>query len=141
MIATNVTIEDLVKAERASHVILTNVRKLSEKRYSFVLRPTPYKYPNGDHVWQRRSTSWLQDERRVFAVCWHGHRQFLENLFDLRPDAIVRSHIGREKVVHRGKVNLDTANIPLGPPITGGYPRACEACSCPNSGGLGIFIE
>lgn len=140
MIATGVTLEQLVKAERDNNVRLENVRRLNPKgtRWSFVLRPTInkpfYIRKNGRkvyiHEWQRKSTGWRQDDRIVYAICWHGHKAFLETLFEQAPNAIVRSHLGREKVVHRGSVDESTRYIPLGPPITGGYPLAEDACFC-----------
>lgn len=41
--------------------------------------------------WQRCSASPLQGERRVSAVCWHGHYAFMRYLLALRPDARIKS--------------------------------------------------
>lgn len=82
------------------------------------------------YFYERKSASYFRPERRVHAVCWHGHRDFLDALFNIKPNAVVRSRIGREKVVHRGVVDLETQFIPIGAPIAGGYPLVGEACFC-----------
>jgi hypothetical protein len=47
-------------------------------------------------VWQRRSASygWGNSERRVAAVCWHGHYAFMRYLLALRPDARIKTSVG-----------------------------------------------
>ena len=38
--------------------------------------------------WQRRSTSPFHSERRVSAVCWHGHFRFMSALYALAGDNV-----------------------------------------------------
>jgi hypothetical protein len=46
-------------------------------------------------VWHRRTAStWDDSERRVAAVCWHGHYAFMRYLLALRPDARIKTSIG-----------------------------------------------
>lgn len=92
-------------------------------------KPNPY---------QRTSAGWQQEGRKVHAVCWHGHRDFYRRIFQFYPNArIVSGRYG--KIEFDGSENfedtyIETAFIKLGPPIMGGYPSMCEACSCPESG-------
>ena len=155
MVSTSATQQDLEYAAMRAHVTLNNLRWLNPynsngnrsaraPRFSFTLRPDKTTRETitgprggkrfGNYQWQRTSTGYNSNDRRVFAVCWHGHRAFLEYLFNVAPNAIVRSSLGGRKIVHRGTVDLETAWIPLGAPVMGGYPRAAEACVCPYTG-------
>jgi|SRR5215831_320541 len=97
-----------------------------------VLRPQHDK-PN---PYQRLSASWMHDERRVAAICWHGHRDFMRAIFDKYPHAtIVTNWYG--PVRYRGieefnEKHEETAYRNVGAPI---FPRmACEICSCGKEG-------
>lgn len=46
-----------------------------------------------NHRYQRVSVGYRQGERRVAAVCWHGHRDFMRALFALDRDARIKSAI------------------------------------------------
>ncbi len=99
------------------------------RAYSFGLRPSGPKDTYGNYRYQRLSASWYNDTRRVHAVCWHGHRDFMIELFELDPDARVKTAIAD----YRGKADFeqkfpDTAYRNVGAPI---YPRyMCEVCTC-----------
>jgi len=56
----------------------------------FQLRPTGEKI-DGDYKYQRTSSSGFQPERRVHAVCWHGHRDFMRAIFARNPDARIKT--------------------------------------------------
>lgn len=49
-------------------------------------------FPTSD---DRRKWSLHFHTRRVNAVCWHGHRDFLRALFALDPDAVVITAVAR----------------------------------------------
>lgn len=43
---------------------------------------------------QRRSASW-QSQRRINAVCWHAYRDVLIEVFNINPDAKVRTSMAK----------------------------------------------
>jgi hypothetical protein len=72
-------------------------------------------------------------QRRVNAVCWHGHRDFMFRLFDARPEAVLSSGIiryrGREdflaKFESTGDRNIGSIASPM---------AYREACTCQEAG-------
>lgn len=62
------------------------------RAYSFVLRPDSKRKRDewGNLPYQRRSAS-VYNERRVHAVCWHGHRDFMRELFARDPEARIKT--------------------------------------------------
>lgn len=44
------------------------------------------------YKYQRTSASMFHEGRRVAAVCWHGHRDFMRAIFARDPDARIKSH-------------------------------------------------
>jgi len=79
---------------------------------------------------QRRSTSqWHQDKpRRIAAVCWHGHRDFLRALFRLQPDARVKSALAD----YRGSEDFERsyrATFGSGNDYHLAYGQACNCTS------------
>lgn len=85
--------------------------------------------------WHRRTASygWGNSERRVSAVCWHGHYAFMRYLFALRPDARIKSAVAD----YRGLTDFlrsagDTAHRNIGSSM---YPLSmAEACFCSDYG-------
>ena len=41
--------------------------------------------------------------RRIAAACWHAHRDFMAAIFDLAPDAVLRSYLA----VYKGKSGFE----------------------------------
>jgi hypothetical protein len=83
--------------------------------------------------WQRRSTSVFSSERRIAAVCWHGHFAFMSALYALVPDARVKSAIAdyRDRDAFYGQAP-DTGYLNMGSQM---YPvQAREACFCSDYG-------
>jgi hypothetical protein len=86
-------------------------------------------------IWQRRTASvWSADsERRVAAVCWHGHYSFMRHLLALHPDARIKSAIGD----YRGLAGFlatapETGYRNIGSQV---YPvQMREACFCADYG-------
>jgi hypothetical protein len=86
-------------------------------------------------VWQRRTASygWGNSERRVAAVCWHGHYAFMRYLLALRPDARIKTSVGD----YRGlegflRVAPATARRNIG---SKAFPLSmAEACFCSDYG-------
>ena len=65
-----------------------------------------------------------KDPRRIAAACWHVHGDFFDSLFEIAPNAIVRS--GRDKVITNRGGNWQDWNI--GSQM---YPLYfSEACDC-----------
>lgn len=95
---------------------------------SGVLRPV-----HGSNPYQRISASPLHHQRKVAAICWHGHRDFMRRVFDLNPDARIVSMLAD----YHGKDAFER-NFPatgyrnVGSPM---YPVSmCSVCTCPEAG-------
>lgn len=43
--------------------------------------------------------------RRMVAACWHAHRDFMRAIFDIAPDAVLRSSMA----VYRGKAGFEAS--------------------------------
>jgi hypothetical protein len=70
-------------ARQAGGMRLENVRT-SGRYVFFVLRPTQ----DGERQkWQKRG----HNDRRVNAICFHGHKRFMSNVFVLNPNAVIRT--------------------------------------------------
>jgi len=100
------------------------------RAYNFGLRPdAAFKDENGNYMYQRTSASAFNSERRVFAVCWHGHRDFMRAIFEADPDARIKTMWAD----YRGSEDFEekfpgTAYRNVGSMM---YPmRASEVCAC-----------
>lgn len=114
MLAKNVSLAALFDAAAESGVRLYHVRFTKRKdAFRFSLRPL-------DGRWQRISAS----RRRIPAVCYHGHRAFLEALYERHPDAHVESALARfESADDFRKRADDVARVRIGPGLL--YGQAC----------------
>jgi hypothetical protein len=101
-------------------------------------RDEDYRKENGHYRWQRRSAGWSNTERRIFATCWHGHREFFRALFRLDPNARIYTALCRrcnisywtgsnfeDKFRETGYVNIGSHYRPV---------QAREACFCSETG-------
>lgn len=82
MIAKNTTVQELERAAELVGVRLRDSRDESTTRTArvrFTLALNGERYRRWNH---RR-------DRKVGAVCWHGHRDFFRALFELNPRAVV----------------------------------------------------
>jgi len=57
----------------------------------FGIRPTGERDEYGNYKYQRTSSSGFNPERRVHAVCWHGHRDFMRAIFKREPNARIKT--------------------------------------------------
>jgi hypothetical protein len=77
---------------------------------------------------QKRSIKW-SGERRVAAVCWHVYRDVLIEVFNINPDAKVRTqyakYLGKESFYEEFP---KTAHIDIGSPVMPVTPVEC--CDC-----------
>ena len=85
-------------------------------------------FPTSDRQ-RKLSTGWGSRGRRVNAVCWHGHRDFMYKLFDKFPHATLKTMLA----TYRGlddftKKFEDTGWTNDGPMIAPVFRR--EACKC-----------
>ena len=67
--------------------------------------------------------------RRIHAVCWHGHRDFLRALFTRTPMAIVVTAVAQ----YRGRDHFEISFVATGAQNIGSqaYPRRLDrACEC-----------
>lgn len=84
---------------------------------------------NGNHIYQRTSASGWSPERRVHAVCWHGHRDFMREVFKLNADARIKTgwadYKGQadflEKFPETGHRNVGSIMYPV---------MASQVCKC-----------
>lgn len=78
---------------------------------------------------QRRSANVMSGQRRVNAVCWHAYRDVLIEVFNINPDAKVRTamakYLGRESFYENfpetGRHNIGSMMYPVTMP---------ECCDC-----------
>jgi len=100
------------------------------RAYRFNLRPDKtLGRSEGDYKYQRTSASGFSPDRRVFAVCWHGHRDFMKELFERDPDARIKSMFAD----YRGKEQFEDKFEATGYRNVGSmmYPmQAREVCNC-----------
>jgi len=66
--------------------------------------------------------------RHITSACWHVHRDFMIALFDVQPDAVIKSHLA----VYRGRGEFhrlypDTGNQNIGSMVSPlSFQHACE---------------
>jgi hypothetical protein len=101
-------------------------------RTSGVLRPL-YGQAREDLPYGRVSSSYFGNNRRVNAVCWHGHRDFMAEIFKRHPQAkIVTGFVRYESAQDFMDKHAETAWRNVGSIM---YPMAmCQACECKEAG-------
>ncbi len=100
------------------------------RAFSFGLRPlTSLGRIDGDYKYQRTSSSGFSPDRRVFAVCWHGWRDFMIALYERDPDARIKTVFADYHGVEGFRRNYEaTGNKNVGSMM---YPmQAREVCNC-----------
>ena len=118
MIAYNVTLETLGRATTRAGVDLKNLRRQGNG-FAFTLALT------GER-WRRRSHT----GRRIAAVCWHGHRAFMEVMFSLAPNARLKSTV----VTYGGRTDFWANHDATGDRNIGSMMQPLayrDACDCP----------
>lgn len=87
-------------------------------QHRFVLRPCGKEFRRRGFV-----------RRTIWAVCWHGHYDFLERLFASDPDAVVRSSLATYRGVGEFKLKaIATGDRRVGSLLNPYLYR--ELCSC-----------
>lgn len=126
MLARNVTHGQLADAAHRTGVQLFELRQANVKAtaWRFRIVPLPERDEYGWKLYQASSS-----ERKVHAVCWHGHREFYAELFVLAPDAVVRTAMAVWTKATLTEDNLsETFRKNIGSQM---YPVwAGEACNC-----------
>lgn len=87
----------------------------------------------GERKYQRISLNMDGSERRVFAVCWHGFRDFFRACYAVAPDAVFRTALDvwdgsadfEARFPASGHVNIGSQFQPL---------MTADACQCPDRG-------
>ena len=142
MIASHVTRETLELAAREVGVVLDmDAMSASGRRFRVKVNPGarwPILGPRGGkrgmrHKYQRISASYFNQGRRVWAVCWHGFRDFFRAVYDREPGAIFRTALDTWKGSEDFEARFPTSgHKDIGAPIA---PIAwCEACECGEEG-------
>jgi hypothetical protein len=97
--------------------------------------------PKGSRPYQRVSADIAFSEgRKVFAVCWHGHRDFMAKVFARYPDARIQTAIADYRGIadFDGKY-IDTAHKNVGSIM---YPvSAWSVCECCEQYSYGPALE
>ena len=76
------------------------------------------------------------NHRRIWSVCFHGHFQFMREVYALAPEAVIRSGLrlmGENEIVYRSLADLERIAPAVGETNIGSgrYPLALEdACVC-----------
>lgn len=92
------------------------------------------------HRWQRRSASPFSTERKVHAVCWHGHYEFMRRLFERFPGARVKTTFADYRGIHEFADKFEaTGYRNIGAPIMPVQMR--EACYCHERGNDWILSD
>lgn len=95
----------------------------------------------GENPYQRVSASPFMTKkdgspRRIGAVCWHGHRDWMRAVFNAYPDARIVTGLAGD-VDYRGADDFERTHRDTGARNIGSmmYPVAfADACACPESG-------
>jgi hypothetical protein len=128
----NVTIGALDCAASRCGVVLNNLRSRylrdGTEIHQFTIRP------DAGSVQRRLSVyhPWSGKQRRVHAVCWHGHRDFFRFLFQADSRCVVTTAWAKYTAE-----NFESTFPATGYRNTGSqmYPMiAAEACDCPDAG-------
>jgi len=104
MVAYGVDMATLAQIAEETGVRLNEAAERG-KGIKFTLRPT------GDAFRKVNPIS----GRRVSAVCWHGHAEFFERLFTLRPTARVKSQCADYKGLDDYRAKYRASDTRLGP--------------------------
>ena len=95
------------------------------------------KPPQGrTNPYPRVSAGWGTQGRKVAAVCWHGYRDFMQELFYLYDDARITSnrngYVSYDGIDEFNEKHEATGYTDIGPQISPMY--MCEACVCGKQG-------
>ncbi len=100
-------------------------------RYRLVLRPdkTTRDPETGDCRYQRESASYFSGGRRVHAVCWHGHADFMTAVYQRDPKARFETAFATySDRADFARNYVETAFRNVGAPIA--PVSAASACRC-----------
>lgn len=118
MIAYNVNLDNIGRAATVAGVAIKNLRRQGTG-FAFTLALN-------SETWRRRSPL----GRRIAAVCWHGHRAFMEALFTRAPTTRLKSTM----VDYNGRLEFWARHDETGDRNIGSLmePMAYrDACDCP----------
>lgn len=110
--------------------VTVEINTLNAKGDRHQVKVNPGPEPLGQRNYQRISAS---SERRVFAVCWHGFRDFFRACYEVAPNAVFRTAMDTWKGSEDFEERFRTSGYRnVGSQM---YPRvACEVCECPDAG-------
>jgi hypothetical protein len=117
---------DAYRAADLVSVRIVNMRR-DGRALRFTLKPTANK------KWQRRSASSISPERKVNAICFHGHYHFMRELFRINENARIKTRFADYKGLaifldlapQTGTINIGSRMYPV---------QVQEACFCYESG-------
>jgi hypothetical protein len=119
---------DLIGARIVNHRVET-LKRSGIEVHRFVLRPDEdckFRRLSVPHPWRDSK------QRRVHAICWHGHRDFFRALFLRAPEAVAKTAFAKYTAENFEAVFPETGRRNIGSQI---LPcRACEACDCVDAG-------
>lgn len=111
-----ITEAQAARAAKSIGAVLYNVRPAG-KFLAFVIRPE--RGPRGERYRARGHSG-----RRVWAVCWHGHKVFMDKLFTMNPHVLIVSTAARYEGLEDYERKLATGGM------VGAAFKATSRCEC-----------
>lgn len=133
MIVRNVDSPAVFNFAAESIGITVEVTQMHPRTFRVKVSPGEFKDTDGDRKYQRISLNFNGNERRVYAVCWHGFRDFFRACFKQQPDLIFKTRVAtwdgtddfEERYRGSGWDEMGSTMNPI---------AACEECRCPDMG-------
>lgn len=125
MLIKGITITQAERAAMQTGVALYSVEGVKGRGWSgvkCVLRPL-------DRDTYRAVNVFRGAHRRKWAVCWHGHREFMRRVFEINPAAEIKSCVAR----YRGREEFEQTHGATGDLNAGNrvyYVAARDMCDC-----------
>lgn len=129
MLVRKCTREDIEEAAIRAKVKLNEFRTQG-RGFRFTLRPIPVAGDPKQKHWQRLNHQLI---RRVHAVCWHGHREFMRELYALAPDTVIITTFAR----YEGSAHFEATHAGTRHHQIGSQMEPCsigDACECDTNG-------
>lgn len=130
MIASNVS-EATLRQAANDCLLKLDISQLNQKgtRWRVKVFPGDLKDSKGNRRYQRTSASAFNPDRRVYAVCWHGFRDFFRACFKYEPEARFRTALAHWKGSEDFEARFEeTATVTVGSRMA---PRCwADICKC-----------
>lgn len=127
---TNVLLETGGNSQPSIGVPITRGRNAGKRKFTFVLRPDRASADSdGNARHQRESAGYFSGGRKVHAVCWHGHADFMTRVYLRDPAARIETGIATyADAADFAARYVETAFRNIGAPIA--PVSMASACRC-----------